>query len=212
VSAHSAHLKDDCLFECYLAGCTGEALDPRSADHLSSCTECSARYAELRVFMERLSDQAEAETDIEFPAGRLAVQHQQILRRIELVNRSARVITFPGRELASDSHPGIRLTPRWLAAAAAAGLFIGVAVGGYLTPARLHRSASVQPNAVPSMAVQRPAPNASVLVSGTQSADAPDDDTFLMELELALARPHTRELQPFDAMTPHIQDVDNRTR
>jgi hypothetical protein len=212
VSAHSAHLKDDHLFECYLAGCTGAQLDPRSADHLSSCTECSARYADLRVFMERLRDDADAETEAEFPAERLVVQHQQILRRIEQVNRLARVITFPGRELASDAHPGSRLTPRWVAAAAAAGLFIGVAVGGYLTPARLYRSAQVQATAPPAMAVQRQTPSSAVLVSGTPSPDSSDDDTFLMELELALARPHTLELQPFDAMTPHIQDVDNRTR
>ena len=42
--------------------------------------------------------------------------------------------------------------------------------------------------------------------------DARDDDEFLMELELALARPHTRELQPFDAMTPHVQDIINKGR
>jgi len=39
-----------------------------------------------------------------------------------------------------------------------------------------------------------------------------DDDAFLVELELALARQQPRELQPFDAMTPHVRDIDNRER
>jgi hypothetical protein len=33
-----------------------------------------------------------------------------------------------------------------------------------------------------------------------------------MELEVALASPHTRELQPFDAMTPHVRDIYARER
>jgi hypothetical protein len=41
--------------------------------------------------------------------------------------------------------------------------------------------------------------------------DAPDDDTFLMELDLALERPHTRELLPLDALTPHARDNNELT-
>ena len=48
--------------------------------------------------------------------------------------------------------------------------------------------------------------------STARQDDAPDDDAFLIELELALARPHTRELQPFDAMTPHVRDINNQER
>jgi hypothetical protein len=42
--------------------------------------------------------------------------------------------------------------------------------------------------------------------------DSIDDDAFLMQLEFALERPHTQELQPFDALTPHVREigVDNR--
>jgi hypothetical protein len=38
-------------------------------------------------------------------------------------------------------------------------------------------------------------------------ADPLDDEAFLLELEFALARPHTHELQPFDALTPHVREV-----
>jgi hypothetical protein len=37
-----------------------------------------------------------------------------------------------------------------------------------------------------------------------------DDDEFLGELEVALARPHTRELLAYDALTPHVRDIDLR--
>jgi anti-sigma factor RsiW len=211
VIVHSGHLKDDHLFECYLATRTGEELDPRAAEHLADCDQCVARYDEVVAFMDTTRQAADAETDAEFTAERLLVQQQQILRRLEHVHRSARVITFPGRDTLSGSRTVGRLTPRWLAAAAAAGLFIGVAVGGYFAPERFHRSVARQVAAERPMTVQqRPAAPAAVRVN--TALEDPDDDAFLMELELALARPHTRELQPFDAMTPHVRDINNQER
>ena len=35
---------------------------------------------------------------------------------------------------------------------------------------------------------------------------------FVAELELAIDHPPTRELQPLDAMTPHIRDVRTSAR
>jgi len=86
-----------------------------------------------------------------------------------------------------------------------------VAVGGYFAPERFHRSVARQVAAERPMTVQqRPAAPAAVRVN--TALEDPDDDAFLMELELALARPHTRELQPFDAMTPHVRDINNQER
>jgi anti-sigma factor RsiW len=211
VKVHSGHLKDEHLFDYYLSARTGEELDPRAAEHLADCDECIVRYDEFVAFMDATRTEADAETDEAFPADRLRIQQQQILRRLEQVHRSARVITFPGRDSASGSRAVARVAPRWLAAAAAAGLFIGVAVGGYLGPDRFHRAAPVVSVEQQTTAPARPAVPAGVRVSSSQE-DSPDDDAFLMELELALARPHTRELQPFDAMTPHVRDIDNRER
>ena len=39
-----------------------------------------------------------------------------------------------------------------------------------------------------------------------------DDDAFLSDLEMALERPRTRELQPFDALTPHVREIADRVR
>jgi len=212
VIGHSSHLKDDDLFECYLATRTGEEPDPRSMEHLADCDHCVTRYDEVVAFMDTTRQTAEAEADAQFPPERLLVQQQQILRRLEHVHRPGRVITFPGRDTLSGSRSVGRLTPRWLAAAAAAGLFIGVAVGGYFAPERFHRSATQQLAAARPMMVQpHPAAPTAIRVNSAPE-DTPDDDAFLMELEVALARPHTRELQPFDAMTPHVQDITNQGR
>ena len=207
---HASHLKDDHLAECYFAVRAGEPLDPRMAEHLDDCVACEARFDEFRTFMDGLRDEAEADTDAVFTDARLRAQQHHILQRLQHVQRSARVITFPGREPASaPSHATVRVAPRWLAAAAAACLCIGAGLGAYVGPRRTPaRTASA-----PASVTQRPAaPVASpaVLVS-TAKADA-DDDAFLMELELALAAPHTRELQPFDALTPHVRDIENRGR
>lgn len=187
-------------------------MDPRAADHLSDCTACAARYGEFVAFMEELRAHAEVNADAQFPAERLVAQRQQILRRLEQVNGSARVIAFPGREVADAPRSSSRLTGRWLAAAAAAGLFIGMAVGGYVGPDRLHRRPRAQQGQVTAaVSVQPPSPASAVLVSSPQVAE-PDDDAFLMELEMALVRPHSRELQPFDAMTPPVRDIDDVVR
>ena len=34
------------------------------------------------------------------------------------------------------------------------------------------------------------------------------DDVFMSALDLALDRPHTSELVAFDALTPHVREVD----
>ena len=207
---HPSHLKDDHLFECYFAARGGEPMDPRMAEHLGDCVSCETRYDEFREFMDGLREDADVETGAVFTDDRLRLQQQQILHKLQHVQRSARVITFPGRELAAaHGHATVRVAPRWLAAAAAACLCVGAGLGAWVGPWR----AAAKPVPAQAAMVQRPAAvvaSPAVLVS-TAKADA-DDDAFLMELELALAAPHTRELQPFDALTPHVRDIDYRER
>jgi hypothetical protein len=202
------HLHDDRLVECYFADRRGEALDPPSAEHLADCEACGTRYVDLVTFLDDVRTESEAETDAVFTPERLRQQQEQILKRLEHASRSARVISFPGQ---SSGHPiagAGRVAPRWLAAAAAAGLFVGVAVGGTILHPELQRSVEpmrVAGNPTPSA---RLAPSPAVLISApTNVIDSIDDDAFLMQLEFALERPHTQELQPFDALTPHVREV-----
>ncbi len=197
------HLQEDCLFECYLTQRNGETIDPPVAEHLADCASCGARYAELAGFMNGLCREGEAEADAVFTPERLRLQQQQIARRVALVGRPARVISFPGRVVrhtisASTAHTA----PRWVAAAAAAGLFIGLAAGASYE--WRSRTSSAQRF---SAAVARPARLTPVATLGSGTADVAADDAFLSDLEFALERPHTRELQAFDALTPRVREI-----
>ena len=196
------HLHDDHLFDCYVTERGGAAIDPPLAEHLADCDACSARYAELAAFMDTLRREGEVEADAIFTPERLRAQQQQIARRVELVGRPARILSFPGRIVrrtigVSQS----RTAPRWVAAAAAAGLFVGVAVGASYQWNSAHLPAGSFG------ARDLNARIAPLTTRGESAADSAADDAFLSDLELALERPHTRELQAFDAFTPHVREV-----
>ena len=196
------HLHDDRLFECYLTERGGDAIDPPAAEHLADCEACSARYTELTTFMAGLRREGDADADAVFTAERLRAQQQQIARRLEHIGRPARILSFPSRIVrrtigASQS----RSAPRWVAAAAAAGLFVGVALGASYewnvkqVPATSFGVRDLNTRITP------------VATRGDSPAEIANDDAFLSDLELALERPHTRELQAFDAFTPHVREI-----
>ena len=193
------HVHDDRLLDAYMAEREGDVIDPPVADHLADCPACSARYFELASLLDNVRREGEAEADAIFTAERLRAQQQQIARRVEQVGRPARVISFPSRIVrrtigASTSRPA----SRWVAAAAAAGLFVGVAVGA---------SYQWSGRRVPGAAFTREA-NARISPAAAHASNAADNDAdFLSDLELALERPHTRELQAFDELTPHVREI-----
>ena len=54
---------------------------------------------------------------------------------------------------------------------------------------------------------------APIATDGAQPAPDPEaDEAFLSDLELALERPGTRELLPFDALTPRVREISDRAR
>jgi anti-sigma factor RsiW len=199
------HLQEERLFDSYLAERGGDAIDPRIAEHLADCAACGARYAELTAFMNALRREGETEADAIFTPERLRLQQQQIVKRIALVGRPARVLSFPGRIVRRTiSASTSRTPPRWVAAAAAAGLFVGVAVGAsFQWRSQLQGRQSFLTDASRARA-QRITP---VATGGSGQADVAADDAFLSDLEIALERPHTRELQAFDALTPHVREI-----
>ena len=58
----------------------------------------------------------------------------------------------------------------------------------------------------------RPAHLMPVAIDGNLPAPDPSDDAFLSDLDVALERPRTRELLPFDALTPHVREVSGIIR
>jgi hypothetical protein len=199
------HLSDERLFDCYLTEQCGEPAEPPVAEHLADCQECRTRYAALARFMDGLRVEADAELDEAFPADRLRVQQQQIMRRIDHLACPTRIISFPGhspdvRATASRT----RVAPRWLAAAAAAGLLLGIAAGS-----RIYPGGSAAPPAEVSRAGGAPA---AALAIGLGGPEPSTDLDFLLELEYALERPHTRELTALDALTPHVLEAGYQLR
>jgi hypothetical protein len=236
VTFRARHLHDDRLFDCYLAERHGERLDPPVAEHLADCPTCAGRYGDVARFMDQLHANADADVDAIFPAEQLRAQQQQIARRIEHVGHAARVISFPGHPSAHHLSGGrLRITPRWIAAAAAAGLFIGVYVGtfvdsgahasraGHLLPVArsVTQPAPAAPQGAlpgrsavipPAREVSSPVTDPANAVNGANDvdidrADSDSNDEFLSELEVALERPHTRELIALDDLTPHARGV-----
>jgi hypothetical protein len=206
------HLQDDKLFDCYLLERSGEPIDPPTAEHLTDCTTCGGRYTELIRFMDGLRADGQAEADEIFTPERLRAQHQQIARRLERVGREARIISFPGQLVRrSISASTTRIAPRWIAAAAAAGLFIGVALGASYEwnaiASSAHRSHQLMTRAADTRSARTTTP---VATRGSNQPDVATDDAFLSDLDVALERPHTRELVAFDAFTPHVREIQDQ--
>jgi len=198
------HLNEDRLFECYLTLRQGDTLDPRHADHLADCAACAAQYTEIVSFMNEVNAAAVADTEAVFTAERLQAQRQSIGRRLEHVGRPARVLSFPRSMRVVRLHASSGHSPsRWVTGAAAAGLFIGVALG-----ASFHRNQPVvnAPAAIVTPAATQPV---AVATDGlrTASSDVAADDAFLSELEISADRPRTRELMAVDTLTPHVREI-----
>jgi hypothetical protein len=211
VTRRAYHLDDRQLFQSYVSERGGDAIDPPSAEHLADCGDCAARYGELVRLMDALRREAETETSEVFTAERLSAQKQQILRRLEHVGRPARVIDFPGHPAGRHMvRPGDHRLTRWVYAAAAAGLAIGVGLGAVYQSGWGSTQIDGR-RAVGQIGGARPHVTSVATSASLASADGAED-AFLSELDRALAQPHTATLQPFDALTPHVRDISDRLR
>lgn len=113
------HLSEAALVETWSTGV-------RPA-HLDRCGMCEERALEISQWLEQVQALGRAEADAVFGAERLAAQRGRILQRLEQLDRPAKVISFPARAARlAEAGGGRRISPGWLAAAAAAGLTIGV--------------------------------------------------------------------------------------
>jgi len=193
----TAHLDDAGLTAIWTDTAATGVRPPHA--HLESCPVCRGRFAELASWMETLRLDATTEADESFPPERLAIQHAQIFRRLEAAERPARVIAFPrfAQPLTSrTSHAS-----RWIAAAAAAGLIVGVGVGQLMDLRHSLSRATVESRGTPTtMAAQRLDPRLSPV-------NVTRDEAFLSELDASLSRAAVPELRALDAFTPRASDL-----
>ena len=198
------HLNDDQFARLWAS----EAGHP----HLDACAECRARYAAFDGWLLDMADTLRAEADDAFPADRLAVQQAQIARRLETLERPARVIVFPKAARAVISgHSHVR---RWVTVAAAAGLIAGIGLG-QVVPLRtvIRNQQTAAPNA--HFNAQETTARAIELTSSRGAAPSSaspastTDDELLSE---GFASPKVRNLSALDDMTPHARDYKFRAK
>ncbi len=201
-SPDEMHLDDDRL----MAAQIGQwPLRRRERAHLAACGTCAARLREWQAALAGTRATADTVADEAFPADRLARQRRAILDRVQRLE-SARVLAFPTTPAPVAGRPA-RLGTRWVAAAAAAGLLVGVVTGQYVNFVP-HRPRLQQ---VAASALARTAR----LVPGPTHAHArvvPTDDEFLSQVDTAIQSPHVPELQAIDDLTPRIREAAIRVR
>ena len=165
--------------------------------HLEGCATCRARYAEFDTWVLGLGDALRAEADEAFPAERLAVQQAQIARRLETLERPARVIAFPKAARAVISgHSHVR---RWVTVAAAASLITGFGLG-QIMPLRTVLQQQQVAAPAPSLSMPQTVKIAEE-IKPVQTSES--DDELLTD---AFARPRVSTLSALDEMTPRSRD------
>ena len=132
-----------------------------------------------------------AEADAHFDDRALESQRHKILAKLAHLGHPAKVIRFP--KALQGEVPAARPNRRWISAAAAAGLIIGL-LGGqlvHLVPQPSRRLAPMPTSIAPSAA------STPTFVP----ASAPVDDGLLGEIELVMQARTANELQALDEFT-----------
>ncbi len=200
------HLDDAALADIWTdaAGAAGVPSHP----HLAECAPCRDRMDAFAAWMEQVRLEAVTEADEAFPAERLAAQQSQILRRLEATERPARIIAFP-----SFSRPlstGTSHARRWIAAAAAAGLIVGVGVGQLMGVRHgvLGDTSSAELRVAEPPRPDRPAARIQPVSASMDERDA----DFMAGIEQSVSHNSLSELHALDAITPRAPLFDGGQR
>jgi hypothetical protein len=181
----------------------GVAAQTAAAAHVRDCAACRSRLASLSSWLDGLRTDARRDADEAFTRDRLTMQHAQIMRRLEAMERPARVLAFPRFANAIASrHVGRQ---HWIASAAAAGLIVGIGLG---------QTFNLRQTSVPDRFAS--APQIVRSVGGQEDLvirpiSAVSDEAFLYDEEPALATEHIPEsLRSLHEITPSARDYTPR--
>jgi len=204
VNTGRLHPADDRLIAVYFGDEADSADGRRSVrQHLHGCEACTWRYTELTAPLERLRQDAASEADEVFTPARLDRQLSGILDRLEGAAAEPKVIPFPSSSVRLDRVFLRRPLGRWIAAAAAAGLLIGV-MAGRLLEFGTSRTAQPAPTVrVAAGAVISAPPNA-FIESGLPSSVEMDEIAF-SEIDQAVQTQRIAALSALDELTPHLR-------
>ncbi len=186
------HLSDESLVELHTLQITGEhGLAAGYLRHVRHCDQCLARLDALRDSCSDLRRDVLASVDTLLTPARLDRQADIIARRLE--GHGGRVLPFPALTHRPAPAPPLR---GWIAAAAVAGLLIGVGAGRLMGP--VTRAAQ---------STWRPASSAAVAGPRVQQET---DEQMLVEIEYALSRSRSKEFRALDELTPRVADARAR--
>lgn len=203
-AAATGHLQDRDLAEIWSTA----ASEGRTATHphLTSCAHCRVRYAAFTGWADELKYEAHAEADEVFPPERLSAQQAAIFRRLEALERPARVIAFPKyTRPISTSQP---LARRWVATAAAAGLVIGLAAGQILDLRHALEGPPQTARPAPAMAETTQTTSA----RGVQPAGLSVDEALFYGDYADTPPRGARYMPALDELTPRARDEFERNR
>ncbi len=173
----------------------------RTLAHLQACAECARRYEDVVAQVDAFREEGLREADAVFTPARLESQRLQILDRLEHAGHPARVIPFPARTSQRLSIFTGSQVRRWIAAAAAAGMILGLTLGRVIDVER-RPPAARQGAAAP---VVRPRPV--VLHPVADPGTKPDDEEVLGR---SLYLQPVGALEDLDAMTPRVVAMNVR--
>ncbi|MPZ18692.1 MAG: hypothetical protein GEV06_12370 [Luteitalea sp.] len=174
-----------------------ERPDARSRAHLAVCDICRRRADQQQAALADLADAARGSLDELFSTSRLERQVTAVMRRLDGDQERGRLLLFPGRA-AVRFRPALS-SRRWIAAAAAAGLFLGLMTGQFVS---LDRAAGPSVSRATATGVQAPAP--AVPASRPLAPSVDDGEALLFEVDAALTSLGSPELRALDNLTPRV--------
>ena len=199
--AAKRHLDDTILIRRYLADrglAALDASDEAPLRHLAHCPACEARYRAVRAAFDETREAAITDAEAACSADRMERQRERILRRVDALQSGPRVLPFPAAGQNGHAAAQPRVFRRWVAAAAVAGLLVGLGAGRIVFNGGDSRTtADARQQIAPASAPARQAPTMRALHVDSGLSD----DQFLSEIEMATAAPRTRELRAIYAFT-----------
>ena len=186
-----SHLSDDRLIEL----CMLDAPALAEQQHLSACARCDAR----RVGLQRLLDDALSAVDTGTEA--------RILAHLQHEGRPGRLIAFPAGHAPHESSVSrTRPGSRWIAAAAVAGLVVGLIAGRFGHDYSFGRPGPAR--VIIARTAEQPELRATASTAAIREVTASiSDEEFLNQIEIAIDAPAAAALQPLDDLTPRAWEV-----
>lgn len=204
MSLRHAHVPTERLAALALAGTDDErGADGEILAHVAMCHTCATALSRLTSELDDLRGEAHHEADVHFPESVLEAQKSRVLDRLAHIGQAARVLPFPLRAVSANPVRPV-VNRRWVSAAAAAGLLIGLVTGQMMHVSPWERASHVSARTTPAQGAAPSRPTAVPLVTATASLT---DYVSLTEVDSAVQLRRAADILAFDALTPAPSDI-----